>query len=170
MSASVRRSIAWSTTPTLSCPSLAQLAVEPERLVRRRRVLHVDADEVAARRGVLDDGAEVVAAEVVAELQSERGELDADVRVEAAALDVGEHVLVGADDRGASSSFLISSPRTSIVASFPSPLSAPDRLARVLQLGPGDVALGELLHDRPRHGRKQADDRAVEDAPRAGEF
>ena len=40
------------------------------------------------------------AADVVVEVQPERGELDADVRVEPAVLDVGEHVLVCAHDRG----------------------------------------------------------------------
>ena len=36
-------------------------------------------------------------------------------------------------------------------------------LARVLQLRAGDVALGELLHQRSWDGRQQANDRAVED-------
>jgi len=33
-------------------------------------------------------------------------------------------------------------------------IDVPNGLARVLQLGPCDVAPGELLHQRPRDGRK----------------
>ena len=71
MSSSVRRRHACSTTPRLSCP-VAQLAVAAERVVGRRRVLHVDADEAATRRGVGDDRLEVLAAEVEIELEPER--------------------------------------------------------------------------------------------------
>ncbi len=46
-----------------------------------------------------DDGLEVLAAELVGEVEPERGELDADVGVEAAALDLGEDVAVGLGDR-----------------------------------------------------------------------
>src|SRR5690242_11462268 len=52
-----------------------------------------------ARSRILDHRTEVVAAEVVRQLQPEPGELHADAGLEAAALDVGEDVLVGADDR-----------------------------------------------------------------------
>src|ERR687888_407563 len=73
MSFCVRRNSACRTMPTLSCPS--------------------------ARSGVLDDRAQVVATKLVAELQPERRHLDADARVEPAAFDVGEYVLVRAHDR-----------------------------------------------------------------------
>ena len=141
----------------------AQLAVEPERLVGCRGVLHVDADEIATRRGVLDDGAEVVATDGVTELQSKPGQLHADVRVEVAALDVREHVLVRAHDRGCL--FLVPDLLAENVdrRELPLRVEAPNRLARVFQLGTCDVARRELLHDRTRNGRKDADDRAVED-------
>src|SRR5204863_9175034 len=47
--------------------------------------------------------------------------------------------------------------------SLPLRVEPADGLSRILQLRTGDVARRELLHDRPRHGREQADDRAVED-------
>src|SRR5207249_9403092 len=39
----------------------------------------------------------------------------------------------------------------------------PNRLPRVLQLRAGDVARGKLLHHRPRNGRQEANDRAVQE-------
>src|SRR5205085_12065059 len=127
------------------------------------RVLHVDPDEVVARGRVADDLLEVLAAEVVVELEPERRELHAHVRVEAALLDVREDILVGADDR-----------RRVLLApdllaedvdrgELPLRVQPPDGLARVLQLRAGDVALRELLDDRAWNRRKQPDDRAVED-------
>ena len=80
-------------------PVLAQLAVEPQRLVGRRRVLHVDPDEVAVAGRGAHDLDEVLAAEVVRELEPERGELDADVRVERGLVDRREHVAVRLGDR-----------------------------------------------------------------------
>ena len=78
---------------------VAQLAVQRERAVGRRRVLHVDAHEAAARGGVDDDRLEVLAAEVEVELEPERGELDRDVRVEPLLVDPRQHVVVLARDR-----------------------------------------------------------------------
>src|SRR5262249_275427 len=98
---------------------VAQLAVQAQGVVRGRRVFHVDADEVPTRRRVLDDRAQVVAAELVAELQPESRHLDAHAGVETAALDVCEYVELGPDPP-ASRLFRISSPRTSMVAAFPS--------------------------------------------------
>ena len=63
---------------------------------------------------------EDLAAEAVVELEAEAGELDADVGVEALRVDRPEDVVVLVGDASASSRVVISSPRTSIVASFPS--------------------------------------------------
>ncbi len=144
-------------------PVSAQLAVQTQRVVGRRRILHVDANEVAARRSVLDDRAQIVAAKLVAELQTEPCELDADVRVEPAALDVGEDVEVGPDDRRGLllGRDLLAEDVDRCELSFG--VAAAHGFAGVLQLGPGDVTLGELLHDGPRDDREQADDRTVED-------
>ena len=101
-------------------------------------------------------------AEVEVELQTERGRLHADVGVEPAALDVGEHVLIGVDDR--QRVLLVRDLLAEDVDRRHLPLGVEpaDGLACVLQLGPGDVTLGELLYERPRHGREEADDRSVE--------
>src|SRR6266508_3880205 len=53
----------------------AHLALQPQRVLGSGGVLHVDADEVPARRGILDDDTQVVAAPAVAELQSDSGQL-----------------------------------------------------------------------------------------------
>jgi hypothetical protein len=141
---------------------LAELAVEPQRVVGAARVLHVDAHEVPARGGVADDALEVRAADVVVELEPERGQLDADVRVEAAVLDVGEDVLVGAHDRGG-----VGLARDLLAEDvdrrhLPLAVQPADGLARVLELGAGDVALREPLDDGLWDRRQQTDDRAVE--------
>ena len=60
----------------------AELADEPQGVVRRRRVLHVDPHEAVRRLGRGDHGLDVALAEVVVELQPEPGRLDADVGVE----------------------------------------------------------------------------------------
>ncbi len=83
-------------------PALAQLAVEPQRVVGRRRVLHVDPDEVAVAGRGAHDVEEVLAAEVVRELEPERRELDADVRVELGLVNRREDVAVRLRDRRAS--------------------------------------------------------------------
>ena len=98
MSRIERRRAACRTMPTLLEALGAQLAVQLERVRGRRRVLHVDPDEVAALGRVADDLEQVRAAELVREVEPERGQLDADVRVEALALDRLEDVVVGADD------------------------------------------------------------------------
>ena len=77
-------------------PRLAQLPVEPQRVVGRRRVLHVDPHEVAALGGVTNDGLEVPPAELVAELEPEPSELHRDVRVELVLADRLEDVVVRA--------------------------------------------------------------------------
>src|SRR6266545_2599526 len=74
--------------------ALAQLAVQAQRLRGRRRVLHVDADEVAVLRGLGKQPLEVLAAEVVGELEPESRRLHAHVRVEPFALDRLENLAV----------------------------------------------------------------------------
>src|SRR5207237_946684 len=78
---------------------LAELAIKAQRVVGRRGVLHVDANKVAPARRLADHRLEVLAAEVVVELQPERGQLHAHVRVEPLPPDRLEDVAVGACDR-----------------------------------------------------------------------
>ena len=141
----------------------AKLAVEAQCVVGRRGVLHVDPDEVAARRGICDDGFEIRAAHVVTEVQPEPSQLHAHVRVESASLDVGKNVLIRAHDRGRFVLVLDLLAEDVDRRHLPLRVQLPDGLAGVLQLRPGDVPLRELLHDRARNRRKQAHDRAVED-------
>ena len=78
-------------------------------------------------------------------------------------LDVGEDIEVGANDRGRlllGGDLLAENVDRRQLALG---VDAPDRLARVFQLGSGDVTLGELLDDRAGNDRKETDDRAVED-------
>ena len=102
----------------------AELAAEAERVVRRRRVLHVDPHEAVRRLGRRDHRLDVALAEVVAELQAEGGRLDADVRIEPLALEgVERRDVFGRDRRGFEAS-MTSSPSTSTVASLPSAFRA----------------------------------------------
>src|SRR5947209_1354594 len=71
------------------------LAIETQRRVGGRRVLHVDAHEASLREHL----EHVFPAQLVRELEAERGELDADVRVQALALDRVEHLEVRTRDR-----------------------------------------------------------------------
>jgi len=80
-------------------PRLPQLAVDPKRVVGRGRVLHVDPDEVVALSRVPDDVLEVLAKELVAQVQPECGRLDADVRVERTALEGVDRLAVCTGDR-----------------------------------------------------------------------
>ena len=163
MSSSVRRRYACSTTPTFVVPALAQLAIEGERVVGGRRVLHVDAHEVAARRGVDDDRLEVLAAEVEVELEPERRQLDRDVRVEA--------LLV---DRARATSWYCAGDRARLVGArdllaedvdrreLPFRVQLANDAQRVVERRACDVARREPLHDGPRDRRQEPDERAVE--------
>ena len=73
-------------------------AVEVERLVRGARVLHVDADEDAARLGVEHEVRDERAAQRRVELEPEARELDRDVRVEPIGVDRRERLVVGAGE------------------------------------------------------------------------
>ena len=143
-------------------PLVAQLAVQRERAVGRRRVLHVDPHEPAAGRGIDDDRLEVLAAEVVVELEPERRELDRDVRVELLVVEPREHVVVLTRDRAR----LVGA--RDLLAEhvdgreLPFRVQPSDDAHRVVERRPGDVARREPLDDGPRHSRQQPDDRAVE--------
>ena len=81
-------------------------------------------------------------------------------------LDVGEDVLIGAHD--CRRLVLVCDLLAEYVdrRELPLRVDVPHGLARVFQFWPCDVALGELLHERPWDGRKHANDRAVEDRHR----
>jgi hypothetical protein len=130
-------------------PGLAQLAVEPQRVRGRRRVLYVDAHEVAAGRGVVDDGGEVLAAEVEIELEPERRRLDRHVRVEAAALELGEHLLVRVDEPrgGCCLQHLLAEHVDG--GQLPARVELADDARRVAQLRAGDAARRDAPHDLP---------------------
>ncbi len=79
---------------------LAQPAVDAERRVDERRLLHVDADERVEVAGVLDEPLDVPVRELLVELEPEMGELEGDVRAQPLVDEPGDHVLVlGDDDR-----------------------------------------------------------------------
>ena len=69
----------------------AQLAIELQGAVGRRRVLHVDAHEVPARRGVARERLQVLPDKLLVELEPEARQLDGDVRIEALLVDPREH-------------------------------------------------------------------------------
>ena len=64
-----------------------------------RRLLHVDADEVAALRRVLDELGDVALRELLVDREAEMRELERDVRPQPLRVDAVEHLAVGGDDR-----------------------------------------------------------------------
>ena len=143
-------------------PVFAELAIEPERVVRRRRVLHVDPDEVAVAGRGAHDFEEVLAAEVVREPEAERGQLDADVGVERSLVDRREHVAVRLGD---CAGLLLT---RDLLAQhvdrrhLPPGVQPADTLHGFRQRRAGDVPGGEELHDGLRHRRQEADEGGVE--------
>src|SRR5947207_14742293 len=100
MSDSVRRSVACNTTPTLSWPaarnsryrcSVSSVVEESSMSIRTKLPREAASSRWSSRTRLR-------AADVVAELEAERAQLDAHVRVEIATPDVREHVEGGADD------------------------------------------------------------------------
>ena len=148
---------------------VAQLAEEPQRVVRRRRVLHVDPHEAVRRLGRRDHGLDVALAEVVAELQPEPGRLDADVGVEPVLLERVERGDVLGRDRGRLVLVLDLLPEHVDGRELPLGVQPCDRLARVRKPRAGDVAGRELAHHPLRDGREQRDDGAVEQGHGAAE-
>src|SRR5437763_4628406 len=144
----------------------AQLAVEAKRVVGRRRVLHVDAHEAAPDMRVFDERLQVLAAERIVEPEPEAGELDGDVRVQTLALDAREHAVVGPR-------YL---PRLAVVRDLLAEDVDRRELALAVQAAhdsdgllerrSSDVRRGECAHERLRHCRKDAGDRAVEERHR----
>ena len=141
----------------------SQLPVDTKRVVGRRRVLHVDADEVVPLPGVRDDGLEVLAAEVIAELEPEPRDLDADVGVELLAVERLERFPVGRGDRARLARVRDLLAQDVDRRHLPLGVEAPDDPERVVELLTGDVALGDPSHDRFRDGRQQPDEGAVEE-------
>ena len=141
---------------------LAELAIEPQRVVGRRRVLHVDPNKVAVARRGADDVEEVLTAEGVRQIEAERGDLDADVRVERGLVDRGEHVPVRLSDRAG---LLLA---RDLLAEhvdgghLPAAVQLADALDGLRQRRTGDVARGEELHDRLRDRRQETDEGGVE--------
>jgi hypothetical protein len=82
----------------------AQAAEDVERDLGHARVFHVHADEVAAARGLFDDGARVAVGQLRVDVEAELRELDRDVRVDARLVDAREnlqvlaHLLLGLGD------------------------------------------------------------------------
>jgi hypothetical protein len=68
----------------------AEAAEDVERDLRDGRVLHVDADEVAAPGRLLDDRARVAVGQLGVDAEAELRELDGDVRVDARLVDARE--------------------------------------------------------------------------------
>ena len=134
---------------------VAQLAEEPQRLVGRGRVLHVDPHEAVRRLGGRDHRLDVALAELVAELQAEPGRLDADVRVEVVPLEGVERRNVLCGDRrglGLVGDLLaqdVDGRELAVRVEFR------DDAACVLELGARDVPRRELLA-RPASGRPGA--------------
>ena len=80
--------------PTLSSPSRAQAAVDPERRGDELRLLHVDPDE----RSLREQPPQVCVRELLVDLEPEVGELQRDVRAKLLGRDPVEHPLVCSDD------------------------------------------------------------------------
>src|SRR5581483_8448523 len=78
--------------------ALAQAPVDAERRVDVGGLLHVDPDEVAERRGVLDELGEVAERELLVDRETEMGELERDVRPESLGGDPVEQRPVRVDD------------------------------------------------------------------------
>ena len=104
---------------------------------------------------------QVALAQVEVEDEPERRRLDADVRVEVAAVDLGQHLLVGRGDR-------VRLVRIGGLLAedvdrrhLPARVERANGVRRVLELGPGDVARRDPANDRSRNRRQQVGERAV---------
>ncbi len=146
-----------------------KLAVDAQRVVRRRRVLHVDADEAAALRRVAGECLHVLLQEVVRQVQPERRRLDADVGVEPLALDRLEDVVIGLREGaclvGAVDLLAEHVDRRELALV----VQLPHGRDRVVEACAGDVPRRDPLDDRARNGRQEADDRLVEERQSAGD-
>jgi hypothetical protein len=143
-------------------PLTVQLAIERKRAIRRRRVLHVDPDEVAAGGGVHHDRLQVLSTEARVELEPEARELHGDVRVEVLLVDPREHLVVLPGERAClvgARDLLAEHVDGRELPFRVQPLHDPDR---VVDARPRDVARREPLHDGLRYSRQQPDDRAVD--------
>ncbi len=143
---------------------VAELPVEAQRVVRRRRVLHVDPDEPVRRLGGGEHAFDVPLAEVVVELQPEPGRLDADVRVETVPLERVQrsHVLVGDLLRLRCLRDLLAEDVDR--SQLPRGVQLCDHPLRIGERRAGDVARGEALDHRAWDGRQSSDEGAVQQA------
>ena len=120
----------------------AERLVDVDGAIGVRRVLHVDAHEVAERLRVLDHEARVAGREVRRQVEAERRQLDRHVRVELLDLDRVEDRRVGRGVLGrrllVASTF---SPRRSTVARHPADVELADHADGVRELLAGDVAI-----------------------------
>ena len=149
--------------PDVLVPGRANLAIELQRRVGHRGVLHVDPHEVAARGRVGEQRLEVRAADLGAELEPEARQLHRDVRVEPLALDPLERGVVGGRDLaglGRGRDLLAEDVDGRGLALGVQP---PHDANRVVERRPGDVRRREPAHDRARHGGQRAGDRLVEE-------
>ena len=139
-------------------PGIAEPAVERERVVDARRVLHVDPDEGAARRSVAHDALEQRPAELEVELQPEPGELDGDVRVEPARRR-SRRARHRRPLRSPAPPRRCGSPRRARRSwrAYPAAFERDDRAARVVERRAGDV-----------RRRDTSDDGAWDDGQRSG--
>ncbi len=141
---------------------LAQLAVEPQRVVGRRRVLHVDAHEVAVPAAVRTTSRRFSRQSVVRQPEPERGRLDADVRVERRVVDRREHAAVRLRDRAR---LLLA---RDLLAEdvdrrhLPAGVEVAHDGDGLLERRAGDVARREVLDDRLRHRRQETNDGGIE--------
>ena len=151
-------------------PASAERAVERERVVDARGVLHVDADERAAGRRVLHEGVEQLVAQLEVELQAEPGELDGDIRVEAALVDRGERIGVGGGDRPRLLGRVDLLPEHVDRGALAIGVERRDDSDRVGQRRPGDVRRGDALHDCPGNDWEDGGEGAVEEAHGAADL
>jgi hypothetical protein len=110
-----------------------------------------------------DDRAEVVAAEPVRELEPERGELDAHVRVELLTLDRIEDGVVRAHDLACLLGVVELLAEDVDRPHLPGGIELAHDSDRVFATLAGDVALGDLANDWLRNRWEETDDRAVEE-------
>ena len=143
-------------------PELAQLAVELQRAIGRRRVLHVDPHEAPARRASATTASRLSrhrsrsrsspsAVSLIEMFESSPSLVDARQQIVVLAGDrprlVGARHLLAEDvDRG----------------QLPALVQLPDDANGIVERRTRDIARREPLHDRPRDGRQEADERAVE--------
>jgi hypothetical protein len=113
---------------------------------------------------------EVLPAELVAQVQPQRRRLDADVRVEPAALERVDRLAVGAGDPAGLVRIRDLLAEDVEGRELALGIQLVHHQQRVIQLFAGDVALRDPPHDRLRHRRQQANDGGVDEGHTRGGF